>query len=119
VSTRRWLQAGLALAAVAAVALGIAACLAFGEDPLEAARRRVPLGADEATVVQAVGRAPDSVMGKPGGTAQDPPRALFCQFGDEPLFVLFDGGGRAVKADRYSWYTRPTRWERLRAWLGL
>ena len=116
--SRRWLFAILALPGVAAVALGVAACLAFGEDPLEAARRRVPLGADEATVVKAVGRPPDSQMGRPGGTAEDPPRALFWQFGDEPLFVLFDADGRAVKADRYSWYTPPTLCERIRAWLG-
>jgi hypothetical protein len=113
---RRWLPAGLA---AGAAALGLVAFLMFADQPLKAARRRVPLGADEATVVRAVGRAPDSALGKPGGTPEDPPRALFWQFGDEPLFVLFDADGRAVKADRYSWYTPPTPWERVRAWLGL
>jgi hypothetical protein len=113
---RRRLRTGLALAAAT---VGVLMLLALIEDPLEVARRRVPLGADEATVVRAVGRPPDSMLGRPGGTAEDSPRALFWQFGDEPLFVLFDADGRAVKADRYSWYTPPTPWERVRAWLGL
>jgi hypothetical protein len=58
-STRRWLPAALTLAAVAVVALGVVGLVAPGEDPLEAARRRVPLGTDEEAVAQAVGRPAD------------------------------------------------------------
>ena len=64
---RRWLRTGLTLPAAA---VGVVLFLALTADPLEAARRRVPLGGDEATVVRAIGRPPDSVMGRPGA----PPR---------------------------------------------
>jgi hypothetical protein len=50
----------IVVAAVVAVTAGDAgALLAFGDDPLEAARRRVPLGADEGAVAPAVGRPAD------------------------------------------------------------
>jgi hypothetical protein len=114
-STRRlWLLAGLALATATLAGLW----LLLAADPLEAARRRVPLGADEAAVCAALGRPPDTVMGKPGHPADMPPRALFWKFGDELLYVFFDEDGRAVKADRYSWWQPPTLWERCRALFG-
>src|SRR5262245_836413 len=62
--SRCWLVAGLTLAAAAA--LGVVALLGFGADELEAARRRVPLGADEEAVAQAVGRPADGRVGLAG-----------------------------------------------------
>ena len=54
---RRWaiLVAVLLLAALV-VLCGLV--LLLSEDPMEATRRRVPLGADEAAVIAAVGRPP-------------------------------------------------------------
>jgi hypothetical protein len=102
---------------VAAVALGIVGLLAFSEDPLEAARRRVPLGADEEAVAQAVGRRADGRVGLAGKTAELTRFALFGERGDDRLGVQFDEDGRAVQADIGRW--TPTLWERFRAWLGL
>jgi hypothetical protein len=113
---RRRLLTGLALVAVAVLALGVALCLALGEDPLKAARRRVPLGADEEAVVQAVGRRADGRVGLAGKTAEVTRFALFWERGDDQLNVAFDEDGRAVKADVYR--LTPTLWERFRAWLG-
>jgi hypothetical protein len=66
--SRRWLLAVLALTALAV--LGIVAFLVFAQDSLEAARRRVPLGADEEAVAQAVGRRADGRVGLAGKTAE-------------------------------------------------
>ena len=93
------------------------ALLAFGDDPLEAARRRVPLGANEEAVAQAVGRPADGRVGLAGKTAEVTRFALFWERGEDQLSVLFDEDGRAVQADTYRW--TPTRWQRFRAWLGL
>jgi hypothetical protein len=65
--SRRWLFAVLALAAVAGA--GIMGFLALTEDEWEAARRRVPLGADREAVEAAVGKAADGVIGQTGRTA--------------------------------------------------
>jgi hypothetical protein len=113
---RCWLLAGLSLAAVAVVALGVALFLAFDKGTLEAACRRVPLGADEEAVARAVGRPPDGVIGKSGRTAEVTRRVACWEDGDTQLLVEFDEDGRAVKAATYHW--EPTRWDRFRAWLG-
>jgi hypothetical protein len=112
---RCWLVAGQALAAAAL--LGVVGFLAFGDGPLEAACRRVPLGADEDDVARAVGRPPDGVIGKSGRTAEVTRRVACWEDGDTQLLVEFDEDGWAVKAGTYHW--EPTRWDRFRAWLGL
>jgi hypothetical protein len=109
---RRWLLAGRALAAGAA--LGIVGFLAFN-DPLEAARRGVPLGADQAAVEAAVGR-PAYCISR---TVQpdDGRYVLGWTEGGDMLRVAFDANGRATAA----WVDhcgKPTLWERFRAWLG-
>jgi hypothetical protein len=58
----RWHLAFLALAVALTVLAGLWAPLP--EDPLEAARRRVPPGVEEDAVTEAVGRLPDGVIGK-------------------------------------------------------
>jgi hypothetical protein len=113
--TRRWpvvvLVLALALATAAAAAL-----LPLAEDPLEAACRRVPLGADEEAVAEAVGRPPDGVIGESGRTAEVTRRVLYWEQGEDQLLVEFDEGGRAVEVGTYRW--EPTRWQCFRAWLG-
>jgi hypothetical protein len=117
--SRRWLFAVPALAAVAGV--GIVGCLALGEEEWEAARLRVPLGADREAVEAAVGRAADGVIGKAGPTGESTRCVVFWQrCYDEPvvqLLVEFDEDGRAVSAEVAYW-PGPTLWQRLRAWLG-
>jgi hypothetical protein len=111
---RRWLLAVLALALVAGV--GIVAFLVFAEDELEAARRRVPRGADREAVEAAVGRPAD---GRTARTAfpDDPRRVLIWLDGKHQLLVEFNADGRAVEA--WTYHPRgPTLWERFRAWLG-
>jgi hypothetical protein len=83
----------------------------------QTARRRVPLGADEETVVRAGGQRPDGRVGLAGKTAEVTRFALFWERGDDQLNVVFDEDGRAVRAEVYRW--EPTRWDRFRAWLGL
>jgi hypothetical protein len=115
---RRRLLACLALAAAAALA-GLLASLP--EDEWEAARRRVPLGADREAVEAAVGKAADGVIGKVGRTGEVTRTVCFWQrCYDEPfvqLLVEFDEGDRAVSAEVAYW-PGPTPWERFRAWLG-
>jgi hypothetical protein len=108
-----WLFACLA---VIAAALAVLWAL-VPEDPLEAARRRVPLGADEEAVAQAVGRPADGRVGLAGKTAEVTRFAPFGERGEDPLSVQFDEDGRAVQADVYRW--EPTPWQRFLAWLGL
>jgi hypothetical protein len=105
------------------VALGVAACLALGEDPLEAARRRVPLGADRATVEAAVGRPADDVgrvRALPGEPALPEAVArrfeLIWRYRDATLLVHFDEDERSFLAD-VDRQSSPF-WERFRAWLG-
>jgi hypothetical protein len=91
------------------------------EDEWEAARRCVPLGADQEAVEAAVGKAADGVIGKAGRTGEDTRLVAFWQrCDDEPvvqLLVEFDEDGRAVSAEVAYW-PGPTPWERFRAWLG-
>jgi hypothetical protein len=62
ITRRRWLCACLALAVAV---LGVVGFLAWGVDTQVAARRRVPLGADEDAVAAAVGRPADAgVIGR-------------------------------------------------------
>jgi hypothetical protein len=84
-------------------------------DPLEAARRRVPLGADEQAVVAAVGRPADGVSTELGPDAGLAVRALFWRYGDDILFVDFDKDGRAVSASIHAWRAL-TLWDRVKAW---
>jgi hypothetical protein len=93
------------------------AYLTLSVDTPEAARLRVPLGADEEAVAQAVGRPADGRVGLAGKTAEVTRFALFWERGDDQLNVVFDEDGRAVKAEVYRW--GPTLWERLRARLEL
>jgi hypothetical protein len=109
--TRRWLLAGAALAACS----GFWALLP--PDPLEAARRRVPLGADPEAVEAAVGRPADGVL-PATAVADDPRRVFIWEDGDDQLLVRFDADGRVVEADVYHHWRPPTIWERLRARLG-
>jgi hypothetical protein len=74
------------------------------------------LGAGEEAVARAVGRPADGGVGLAGKTADVTRFALFWERGEDQLNVVFDEDGRAVKADVYRW--TPTRWQRLRAWLG-
>src|SRR5262245_5542377 len=112
--TRRWLLASLVLAALAACA---GSWVLRPPDPLEAARRRVPLGADMEAV--------EAVLGQPkysglSYTAEsDDGRRLFIwKYGEyNGLHVEFDADGRAVKAGVSRWRD-PTLWERCRGWLG-
>jgi hypothetical protein len=91
------------------------------EEPLEAARRRVPLGADREAVEAAVGKAADGVIGKVGRTGEVTRRVLTWEHCYDRLIVQllveFDEDGRAVKAEVAYW-PGPTPWERFRAWLG-
>jgi hypothetical protein len=86
---RRWLLAALALAVVAVVALGIAACLAFGDGSLEAAGRRVSLGTDEEAVARAVGRPPDGLNHKPARGSLVDHRVLYWRYGNSHVLVEF------------------------------
>jgi len=72
--------------------------LAFGDDPLEAARRRVPLGADEDAVAEAMGRPADGLNHKAGRGGPMAHRVLFWRHGNDTVLVEFDTNGRAVKA---------------------
>jgi hypothetical protein len=115
---RRRLRACLALAVVAA--LGGAWCL-VPDDPLEAGRRRVPLGADRDAVEAAVGKAADGVIGKAGPNGEMTRYECVWQrcYGKAvvQLLVEFDEGDRAVSAEVAYW-PGPTPWERFWAWLG-
>jgi hypothetical protein len=113
---RRWLLAGLALAAGAV--LGLVGFLAFGADSAEGARRRVPLGADEEAVIQALGRVGEAALGRGTGLdGMESRRVLAWDYDDDLLLVEFDAEGRAVRASVHRWRD-STLWERLRAWLG-
>jgi hypothetical protein len=113
--SRRWLLACLALAAAL---LGVAAYLTLSVDTPEAARRRVPLGADEDTVTAAVGRPHNGgEIYKESRGPEQLRRGLFWEYGEDRLYVWFDEGGRAVKAG-VVYAPGPTLWQRLRAWLG-
>jgi hypothetical protein len=108
-------RAGLALIVTAVV--GVVAIRAMlPQDPLEAARGRVPLGADLEAVEAAVGW-PADFSGRPTAVADDPRRVLGWEDGEDQLLVEFDGEGRAVKAGVYRWRDQ-TLWDRCRAWLG-
>jgi hypothetical protein len=109
-----WLLAGLAGAALAACA-GLWALLP--PDPLEAARRRVPLGADQEAVEAAVGRPGTVVYGKVDPTDAASHQLAVWEYGDALLRVEFDENGRAVKVDVVSWRD-PTPWKRFLTWLG-
>jgi hypothetical protein len=111
--SRRWFLAVLALAVTAGA--GIVGFLALGEDPLEAARRRVPLGGDEGAVARAVGRPANGVA---GGRRERPPHMLYWEYGEGQLLVHFDEDGRAVWAGIDPRF-RPFLWERFLEWLGL
>jgi hypothetical protein len=84
-------------------------------DPLEAARRRVPMGADEHAVEAAVGRARDGVCGIEDKNGKLARRGLYWEAGDDYLFVEFDEDGRAVRASVRSFGSEPLL-ERVRAW---
>jgi hypothetical protein len=72
----------IVVAAVVTVTVGVTgALLAVGDDPREAARRRVPLGADEEAVARAVGRPADGWVGLAGKTAEVTRFALFWERG--------------------------------------
>jgi hypothetical protein len=113
---RRWLLAGLALALAAAAATLLV--LALAEDPLEAAHRRVPLGADQEAVEAAVGGPADVVVivqSEPAGAAVR--HRLNWRHRDAALVVELDEDARSVGAV----IQRPpssSLWERVRAWLG-
>jgi hypothetical protein len=104
-----------------AAGVGIVAFRALAEGEWEAARRRVPLGADREAVEAAVGKAADGVIGKVGPNGEDTRCVCFWQrCYDEPvvqLLVEFDEDGRAVSAEVVYW-PGPTPWERFRARLG-
>jgi hypothetical protein len=118
-TSRRWLYAWLALGVTVSAFVGLWALLP-GE-PLEAARRRVPLGADREAVEAAVGKAADGVIGKAGRTGENTRCVAFWQrCYEEPvvqLLVEFDEDGRAVKAEVAYW-PGPSLWDRFWAWLG-
>ena len=84
-------------------------------DPLEAARRRVPMGADEPAVEAAVGRARDGVCGVEDKNGKLTRRGLYWEAGDDYLFVEFNEDGRAVRASVRSFGGEPLL-ERVRAW---
>jgi hypothetical protein len=104
---------GRRLAAVFAVVV----FWALPKDPLEAARRRVPLGADREAVEAAVGRTADGAIGKSGRTAEVTRRVPFWVEGEAQLLVEFDETGRALKVAVCP-SGNLTRWGRFRAWLG-
>jgi hypothetical protein len=84
-------------------------------DPLEAARRRIPLGGGEAAVIAAVGRQPDFVRQGEGPDAG----VTFLQWRDDDdrdlLISMRDG--RAVETCIVeSCFRQPTLWERVRDW---
>jgi hypothetical protein len=83
-------------------------------DPLEMARRRVPLGGDEAAVIAALGRPPDGTLPVWMGKGRE--NVLYWEYsgGFDQLVVGFDEAGEAfhVHIDRDG----RTLWERLRAW---
>src|SRR5262249_40162203 len=111
-SRRRWALAALVVSALAACA-GLWALLP--DDPLEAARRRVPLSADPEAVEAAVGWPADFSI-HPSAVADGPQRVVGWEDGEDQLLVEFDGEGHAVKAGVYRWRD-PTLWERCRAWV--
>jgi hypothetical protein len=114
--SRRWLLAGLALADLAVP--GVVGLLAWGGDTPEAARRRVPLGADEDAVAAAVGRPHNGgEIYEENQTPERLRRGLFWEYGGDRLYVWFDERGRAVKVG-VVYAPDPTLWQRLRAWLG-
>jgi hypothetical protein len=81
---------------LAVVLLGVWAV--WPQDPLEALRRRVPLGADEEAVVAAVGRDPDAVIGKPGRPRAPDLRVLVWFVDGGQLQVELDAEGRSARA---------------------
>jgi len=89
------------------------AALTWPWDPLERARRRVPLGADESAVVAAVDREPDGGLGEADRDGEFRRHALYWQDGDDYLFVAFDADGRADRAEVKRSRTFP---ERVREW---
>jgi hypothetical protein len=80
------------------------------EDRLEAARRRVPLGADEDAVAASVGMPADGVVGLVGRTGELSRRVLFWLCGDDQVLVEFDEDGAAVGVQIGRWGD-PTLWE--------
>jgi len=82
------------LVAVLLLAVGVGLFLWLTHDPLEAARPRVQLGTDQATVTAAVGRPPDSVFRHTGEEGAN--TLLRWGDGDRELYVLLDRHGLAT-----------------------
>ena len=103
------------LVAVLLLAVGGGLFLLRPDDPVEAARRRVPLGADVEAVVAAVGRPGGAVLGSDAPDGQSHRRKLCWVYERGMLFVEFNDDGRAVKAEIRDWQPLPF-WQRVRAW---
>jgi hypothetical protein len=95
------------LVLVAVLLLAVLGWLVFwpSHDPLEAARRSVRLGMDQAAVTAALEQRPDNLRTRR--------RASWTINDGEAILVEFDEDGKAVKVEtRYG----RTLWERFRAW---
>jgi hypothetical protein len=103
------------LVAVLVLAVLCSLFLLRPDDPVEAARRRVPLGSDVEAVVAAVGRPGGAALGRDGHDSQSHGREVCWVYERGMLFVEFDEDGRAVKAEIRDWQPVPL-WQRLRAW---
>src|SRR5262245_1258498 len=104
-------------AVVAAVLLAVLGGLLYFRpwDPVEAARRRVPLRGTEGDVISALGEPPERWFGEvdaeeiPGGYMR------FWWYGNDTLFVNFNAEGRAVRAYKVPQHD-TTVLGRVRAW---
>jgi hypothetical protein len=107
-----------AVALVAVLMLAVLSILYFLRpwDPLESARRRVPIGGSEDDVQAMLGPA-DGVHWLLDSEWRPIGRMLFWWHGEmgDSLLVEFDLGGRAVKAEAHR-RGSVSLWERLRAW---
>jgi hypothetical protein len=101
--------------AVLLLVVGGGLFLWLSRNPLEAARHRVRLGTDQATVAADVGREPDEIVRQTDDG--DESTALRWEYEQGSLYVALDRHGRVVEVCVFDpCHRQPGLWDRVLDW---